>query len=79
MDITSFINWFLDQFIKLFKFLFNTLDSITFNGISLLDYIITVFVLIPIVTTLFTLVTSDKLWNSKSERSRSKKEDKKNE
>ncbi len=77
MDITNFMNWFLNMFLNVFKFIYDTLDSITFGGISLLQYSITIFVLIPILTILFTLVTSEKIWDSRSERSRARKETKK--
>ncbi len=70
MDITAFMNWFLNMFLDIFKFIYDTLDSITFNGISLLKYLVSVLVLFPILTILFTLVTSEKIWDSKSERSK---------
>lgn len=76
MDITNFMNWFITQFLNLFKFIYNTLDNITFNGISLLQYTISVFVLVPILTVLFTLVTSDKIWTSETEKSKKSKKSK---
>lgn len=54
-DISGFMSSFLNEIIKFFVSCFNILDSISFNGISLLDFIITVFVLgvaIPLVITL---------------------------
>lgn len=74
MDITKFMNWFIDAFLSLFQFVYNTLDSIKFGGISLLQYIITIFVLIPILGILFTLVTSEKVWTASSEKRQTKKE-----
>lgn len=75
MDITNFMNWFINMFLSLFKFIYDTLDSITFNGISLLQYFITILVLIPILTILFTLVTSDKVWNQNNEKRKEKNND----
>ena len=64
MDITLFMTWFIDMFINLFKFIYNTLDTITFNNISLLQYTISIFVLFPILTLLFTLVTSRNVYDN---------------
>ncbi len=47
MDITSFMSWFINQCLNLFKFVYDTFDSITFFNISLLDYCIAI-ILIPI-------------------------------
>lgn len=77
MDITNFMNWFLNMFLNIFKFIYNTLDSITFNGISLLKYMICVVVLFPILTILFTLVTSDRLFKNASEIRKENKEKRK--
>lgn len=54
-DITNFVNWFISAMVDLFTFIFNTLDSISFLGITLLDYITTIFILsvaLPLVVTL---------------------------
>lgn len=54
-DITSGLSQILDIIISGLTFCFNTLDSIGFMGISLLDYIIWLFVLgiiLPIIVTL---------------------------
>ena len=61
MDITNFMNWFINLFINLFKWIYDTLDSIKFNGTSLLKYSIAIALLIPLITTLFTLVISGKV------------------
>lgn len=53
-DITPFVNWFLSTMVNLFTFVFNTLDSISFMGITLLDFVLTVFILsvaVPLVIT----------------------------
>jgi len=55
MDISNFINWFINQVINIFSWAFNLLDSITFNGTSLLKVIITIIiigVLIPVILTI---------------------------
>lgn len=54
-DITSFIDVFIDSFISILSTVFDTLSSITFAGISLLSYIIALFVLgaaVPLVISL---------------------------
>lgn len=54
-DISGFFSSFVNALISMFGSFFDTLDSITFNGISLLDFTITLFVLgvaIPLVITL---------------------------
>lgn len=54
-DITPFVNWFLSTMVNLFTFVFNTLDSISFMGITLLDFVLTIFILsiaLPLVVTL---------------------------
>lgn len=55
MDISNFINWFINQVINIFSWAFNLLDSITFNGTSLLKVIVTIIiigVLIPVILTI---------------------------
>lgn len=55
MDISYFINWFIDQVINIFSWAFNLLDTITFNGTSLLKVIVTIIiigVLIPVILTI---------------------------
>lgn len=79
-DITSFMNWFLDQVIKIFTFVFNTLDSITFWGFSLLDFIIGISVIGAMLTVLFTFAPSTSKMVTMSDRDkRSKKGSDKNE
>ncbi len=54
-DISGFFSSFLNSILSMFGSFFDTLDSISFNGISLLDFTITLFVLgvaIPLVITL---------------------------
>lgn len=54
MDITNFVTWFVNLFIDILSYCFNTLNSITFYNISLLQFIITILVLSVVVTLLFT-------------------------
>lgn len=54
-DISGFTSSFINSLVSMFGSFFNILDSITFSGISLLDFVITLFVLgvaIPLVLTL---------------------------
>lgn len=54
-DISGFFNSFLNLVLSIFSFVFETLDSIAFLGVSLLDFTITIFILtvaIPLVITL---------------------------
>lgn len=58
-DITNFVNEFLVLIIDIFSRCYSILDSITFNGISLLQYIITILVLSAVLSILFTLISTD--------------------
>lgn len=54
-DISGFISSFLNEIVNFFKVYFETLDKISFSGISLLDFTVTLFVLgvaIPLIITL---------------------------
>lgn len=66
MNITTFIDWFISQFLTLFTFIFNTLDNITFHGTSLLGYSITLILMGVIITTLTTLPKREKLKTGRS-------------
>lgn len=78
MDITNFIGWFIDVFLNIFKFIYNTLDSITFYNISLLQYMIAILVLFPILTLLFTLVTTQRVYENGRDIINERKEKEKN-
>lgn len=45
MDITRFINWFIDQIVSLVSYFFSLLTLIEFNGTSLLSFIISLIVI----------------------------------
>lgn len=54
-DITSFMTFFIDSFISMLTSVFNHLSNIQFFGISLLSYIIALFVLsvaVPIIVSI---------------------------
>lgn len=69
-DITYFMNWFIDQVVKIFTFTFNTLDSITFWGFSLLDFIIGISVISAMLTVLFTFAPKTSSMITGKERSK---------
>ena len=58
MDITYFMEWFIEQIARIFTWAFNLLDSITFSGTSLLGILITITILGAILPVLLTLATS---------------------
>lgn len=45
MDITRFINWFINQVVSLVSYFFSLLTLIEFNGTSLLSFIISLIVI----------------------------------
>lgn len=45
MDISRFMNWFLNQIVGLVSYFFSLLSDITFNGTSLLEFIINLIVI----------------------------------
>ena len=66
LDITNFMSWFLNQFATFFTFIYNTLDNITFFGVSLLSFSITCILMGVIITTLTTLPHREKLKTGRS-------------
>lgn len=58
MDITSFINFFLDLMAACFVKFYNILSSIEFLGTSLFDYMIAVFILGIVIPLLFAIARS---------------------
>lgn len=79
MDISRFMSWFLGQMVGLVGWTFDILDSITFNGISILDFLIGVLLLSVIIPILITLVKSRRTPNSRESSKASSKEDSKEE
>lgn len=58
MDISGFFNWFIGQYSNLVGWCFNTLDSISFSGITLLEFNIVLLLLGVLVPLLINLVKS---------------------
>lgn len=57
-DITPFVSEFFDLIIYMFTECYNKLDSITFAGISLLQFILTIGILGTFLTLILTQVPS---------------------
>lgn len=75
MDITNFMNWFLDKCLYFFTFVYTTLDNIIFFNISLLDYCIAI-ILIPIGVSVLIAIAKNPPVN-KNERKEYRKNEKK--
>lgn len=58
MDISSFMSWFIAQVVRIFTFSFNTLNSITFGGTSLLKVIIFINIIVPFLYLVITIPIS---------------------
>ncbi len=74
MDITYFINWFIEQVFKIFSKCFSILDSITFNGTSLLELSITIFILSALIPVILTIGQTVRINGQRSERVIERKE-----
>ncbi len=57
-DITAFMDFFIDSFISMLTTIFNHLSNIHFFGISLLSYIIALFVLSVVVPLIIAIVNT---------------------
>lgn len=57
-DISSGFEWVLSSLLSLMTECFNTLDSITFRGISILDFLITIFIIGIVLPLIITLLKS---------------------
>lgn len=64
MDITNFMTWFLSEVVKIFTFVFSTLDNITFMGTSLLNVILTIVILSALLPILLTIARSSRVSRS---------------
>lgn len=58
MDISGFFNDFLSMIVDWFSWSYGTLDKIKFNGVSLLDFSITLLLLSVVVPLVITLTKS---------------------
>lgn len=59
MDITNFISWFVSQCVSMFSQLFSILDSVTLFGFSLLDFCLSIFILLPLGINLFIAISKN--------------------
>lgn len=74
IDITDFIDLLFSLFLRIFSFIFTTLDSIRFWGFSLLEFIIGIAVIGAMVSVLFTFAPgTSKMVTSAVRDSRSRK------
>lgn len=74
-DISSFISWFISQCINIFRFVFTQLDRLILVGnFSLLDFCITIFILIAIVDVVVASVSTTNI-NVSIREKKSSKED----
>jgi len=55
-DVTSVVDFFVNSFLSIFNYLYSTLDSLTFHGITFLDFIISGIVLGVIFPIILSLV-----------------------
>lgn len=69
VDITGFIDWFVNLMISGVTSCFNILDSITFHGLSLLDFSLA-FILIPTGVSIFIAISKTGKVISRHERRR---------
>lgn len=58
MDISTFMSWFIQQVVRIFTFVFTTLNSITFAGTSLLKVIIFINIIVPFLYLVITIPIS---------------------
>ena len=73
MDISNFINWFINQVINIFSWAFNLLDSITFNGTSLLKVIITIIIIGVLIHVILTISQNVSVIGQRSEKIKEKR------
>ena len=71
MDISGFFNDFLSMIVEWFSWSFGTLDKIKFNGVSLLDFSITLLLLSVVVPLVITLTKSGVRTSKRGYRERS--------
>lgn len=64
-DITNGLTFILNEILKIFQYCFNLLDSITFNGFSLLDFSISIIVFSAIIPV---LISSIEAYNTYTEK-----------
>lgn len=72
MDISGFFNGFLSLMVECATNVYSTLDNITFNGVSLLGYSITLLILSVVTPMVITLTKSGVRTAKRSYRERSR-------
>lgn len=65
MDITNFIDWFIGKMVSLFSYFYSILDGITFHGISLITYSITLIIIGVMLDLLLALPKRERIKSSK--------------
>ncbi len=58
MDITNFMQWFINQVVSIFSQLFNILEDIEFMGTNLLQVCVTIVIIGTIIPILITIGNS---------------------
>lgn len=76
MDISSFFNSFLNLMVTGVTYCFNTLDRISFNGVTLLQFCLWVMILSALIPIVFTVVrTQSSKLNSRRSSASSRKQE----
>lgn len=74
MDITNFMTWFINQVVNMFTWIYSTLSSIKFMGTNLLQFSVTLMILIPLIGVVLTI--SSNVGFVRAERVRESRKDK---
>lgn len=76
-DITKPLTYIINEILKIFKYFFNLMDSIVFNGFSLLDFCITFLVFSAIIPVLISVIDTINHKNGETRKSKEKERRKK--
>ena len=71
-DITQPLTFILNEILKIFKYFFNLMDSIIFNGFSLLDFSITFIIFGAIIPVLISVIDTVNHRNNETRKSKEK-------
>lgn len=78
VNISTFSNWFLTEFIRIATNVINHLDNIELiNNVTLLDFIIAIAIITAFIGIILTLPNSANRMSSRAERKQKSKNDKK--
>ena len=78
INISTFSNWFLTEFIRIATNIINHLDNIELvNNVTLLDFIIAIIIISAFIGIILTLPNSANRMSSRAERKQKSKNDKK--